>query len=120
VRIFATLEWISGRLTFARVDIANRTYGARTEQTEDSSEFVYTFRRASIDRDTNGLVYAPDAVVVAAASLGRDGTRLGVKSGVADAKELVLASRVIVTVALLGFADFRRGAECLPRGDTLL
>jgi len=109
------IDWLSGRLTFARLDVASQTYGGRSEWDPEARQFLYTFRPATVDSATNALRYASDAVVVAAATLGDDGTRLGIRTGVANATELTLAARIVVTISLLGFADFRPSAECSPR-----
>ena len=114
MRLVAYLDWTSGRLTFARLDASNRVYGGRTKWSADTKQFLYTFTPATVDPKTNGLEYASGALIAAAATIGPDGTQLGVRSGVADAKELLLSARVIVTVALLGFAGFRPEAHCSP------
>jgi hypothetical protein len=93
------------------VTVETRRYAARGQWTADGSRLVYTFTPATIDPDTNVLVYDPRATAVAAASFDRDDISIGVKSGTADAKELALAARVLVTVVLLGFNQFRHDAS---------
>jgi hypothetical protein len=100
-----------GGLSRMYVTVESRRYGARGQWTADGSELVYIFTPGTIDPDTNALVYETSATAVAAASFNRDGVSIGVKSGAADAKELALAARVLVTVVLLGFNQFRPDAS---------
>jgi hypothetical protein len=119
MRLVAELDWTSGRLWFARLDVGHRTYGGASHWINDAERFVYVFRPATVDPETNELHYAKAAKVAAAATLGSDGTELGVRRGESDATELVLASRIVVTIALLGFAKFEQQATC-SHGPRLL
>jgi hypothetical protein len=104
-----------GGLSHTYLTVNGRRYGARGQSVADGdrSRLVYTFTPATIDPDTNALAYDPRATAVAAASFDRDDVTIGVKSGTADAKELALAARVLVTVALLGFNQFRPDTWCV-------
>jgi hypothetical protein len=95
-----------GGLSRMVLTVEDRRYGARGHWAADPRRLVYTFTPVTIDPDTYALVYDPLATAVAAASFNRDEISIGVKSGTQDAKELALAARVLVTVALLGFHHF--------------
>ena len=99
-----------GRHTHLTVN--GRRYGVRGKWAADGRRLVYTFTPVTIDPETNGLVYDPRAAAVAAASFDRDDVSVGVKSGTADAKELALAARILVTVAPLGLNHFRPAPWC--------
>ena len=94
-----------GGLSHTHLTVKDRRYGARGKWGADG-RLVYTFTPATIDPDTNALVYDPRAAAVAAASFDHDDVSIGVKNGTADAKELALAARVLVTVALIGLNRF--------------
>jgi hypothetical protein len=109
----------AGRLGHTVLTVKGRRYGARGEWAKDGRR-VYTFTPATIDPNTNALVYEPRASAVAAVSFDRQALSIGVKRGSADAMELELAARVLVTVTLLGLNELRPDTWCgkpvkLPR-----
>jgi hypothetical protein len=108
-----------GRLGHTVLNVKGRRYGARGDWAKDGRR-VYTLTPATIDPNTNGLVYEPRATAVAAVSFDREAMSIGVKTGTADAQELALAARVLVTVTLLGLHELRPDTWCgkpvkLPR-----
>jgi hypothetical protein len=111
-RFNAELNWDTGRVAFARLDVGTHVYGGRTRVEDERGEttFVHTLTPATIDPDTNALIYAPAATPAAALILNDGRARFGVAANHPHAKELLMAMRAVATVALLGAKRFEPNA----------